>query len=95
MEIWSCSAVSTRKQLLGWRAAREERRRFNHVHSDGSKCRDLYLPAVDNYWARSTPVALVNLSAMKEERKDGEQDRGRSCCLSIAFTKQHPASRGG
>lgn len=31
------------------------------------------MPAVDNYRARATPVALVNLSAMKEERKDGDQ----------------------
>lgn len=27
----------------------------------------VYLPAVDNYWTRPTPVALVNLSVMKEE----------------------------
>lgn len=45
-----------------------KQRSFGGV-SQGSEFRGLYLPAVDNYRARSTPVALVNLSAMKEERK--------------------------
>lgn len=106
------AGVSLKQQLLGSTAALQKRRRRNKAHSDGpatgSKVRGLYLPAVDNYRARSTPVALVNLSAMKEEREDGDQaaaaDRNQeedaqkeedTPASSSLSPKQHRTGRGG
>lgn len=69
--------------------------------SHGLRVTGLYLPAVDNYWARATPVALVNLSARKEERKDSDQAAAadgskeeETPASSSLSPKQHHASRG-
>lgn len=59
------------------------------------------MPAVDDYRARSTPVALVNLSAMKEERRRGDQganedtNKEEENSASSSFTETAARHRSG